>query len=70
MVKHEIVHSSRALSTLAEKYQIDEFVPNNPGNIRRYFKWSFRIVYEIFDDAVLILNVLHTSQEPTKDSAQ
>lgn len=34
-VKSEIILASKSLSILPEKYQLDEYYPNNPGNIRR-----------------------------------
>lgn len=63
-VKSEIIRSSKKLNSNPEKFQVDEYYPNNPGNIRRYFRWSYRIVYEINEKTIDILNVLHTSQEP------
>jgi plasmid stabilization system protein ParE len=63
-VKLEIINSSKDLPLHPEKYQLDEYYPNNPGNIRRFFRWSYRIVYQINEENIAILNVLHTSQEP------
>jgi len=63
-VKKEIIESTKNLNSYPEKYQLDEFYPDNSGNIRRYFKWNYRIVYEINEDSIDILNMLHTSQEP------
>ena len=63
-VKSEIIKASKDLSQHSEKYQLDEYYPNNPGNIRRFFRWSYRIVYQVDEEYVAILNVLHTSQEP------
>lgn len=37
-VKTEIINSSKSLNEDPEKYQLDEYYPNNPGNIRRYFQ--------------------------------
>lgn len=65
-VKSEIIEATKQLNTHPEKYQLDEYYPNNPGNIRRLFRWSYRIVYEINEDSIDVLNVLHTSQEPSK----
>jgi plasmid stabilization system protein ParE len=63
-VKSQIIEASKGLSTFPERFELDEYYPDNPGNIRRFFKWSFRIVYQVSDDSVDILNVLHTSQQP------
>jgi plasmid stabilization system protein ParE len=67
MVKIEVIGSSKKLSVFPKKFQLDEYYPNNSGNIRRYFKWSYRIVYEVNEKTIDILNVLHTSQEPLRN---
>jgi addiction module RelE/StbE family toxin len=61
-----IIHSSKALSKFAEQHQLDEFYPNNLGDIRRYYCWSYRIIYKVEDASVFILNILHCSREPSK----
>jgi plasmid stabilization system protein ParE len=63
-VKSEIIKAAEDLSQHPEKYQVDEYYPNNSGNIRRFFRWSYRIVYQIKEQHIAILNLLHTSQEP------
>lgn len=65
-VKSEIINASKSLNTYPEKYQLDEYYPNNPGNIRRFFRWSYRIVYQVNEKTIDVLNVLHTSQEPNQ----
>ena len=69
-VKSEIIRASKTLSSYPEKYQLDENLPNNPGDIRRFFRWSYRIVYQINEDTIDILNVLHTSQEPEQEKVK
>ena len=64
-VKKEIILASKSLNQNPEMYQLDEYYPNNPGNIRRYFRWSYRIVFQVNEETVDVLNVIHTSQEPT-----
>ena len=66
-VKLEIINASKTLSSNSERYQLDEYHPHNPGNIRRFFRWSYRIVYQVNKQTVDILNVIHTSQEPTQE---
>lgn len=64
-VRKEIIQASKSLNLNPEKHQVDEYFPNNPGNVRRYFRWSYRIVYEVNEKSIDILNIIHTSQEPT-----
>lgn len=66
-VKSEIINATKGLDTFPEKYQLDEYYANNPGNIRRFFRWSYRIVYQVNEKTIDILNVLHTSQEPDQE---
>ncbi|MFY0601140.1 MAG: type II toxin-antitoxin system RelE/ParE family toxin [Cyclobacteriaceae bacterium] len=63
-VKSEIISASKKLPFYPEKYQLDEYYPDNPENIRRVFRWSYRIVYQVNEKSIDILNVIHTSQEP------
>lgn len=63
-VRKEIVWASKMLSENPSLFQLDEYYPQNSGNIRRFFKWSYRIVYQVTDDKVIILNVYHTSSQP------
>ena len=66
-VKAEIFKAVKEIPPYAEKYQLDEYYPNNPGNIRRLFRWSYRIVYQVNEATIDILNVIHTSQEPNQE---
>jgi len=66
-VKFEIITASKKLDVHSERHQLDEYYPNNPGNIRRFFRWSYRIVYQVNESSIDILNVLHTSQEPNQE---
>ena len=64
-VRREIVLTSKDLSKNPYLYQIDEYYPDNPGNIRRFFKWSYKIVYQVKEEKVIILEVYHTSRNPS-----
>ena len=63
-VKAEILLASKQLGEHPDQFQLDEFYPNNSGNVRRFFRWSYRIVYEVHDNHIAILLILHTSREP------
>lgn len=60
-VRLEIINTSKKLPQHPYKYQIDEYYPNNNGSIRRYFKWNYRVVYEITKTHIVVLDVIHTS---------
>ncbi|MCP4459307.1 MAG: type II toxin-antitoxin system RelE/ParE family toxin [Cytophagales bacterium] len=63
-VKQEIINASKELNQCPERFAVDEYYPSNPGNIRRFFRWSYRVIYEVNENTIDILNVVHTSQEP------
>ena len=63
-IRQEIVGTAQRLSKQAEIYQLDEYYPNNPGNIRRFFRVNYRIVYQVRESQVVILNIYHTRQNP------
>lgn len=63
-VRKEIVLTSKKLSKNPYLYQLDEYYPDNPGNIRRFFRWNYRIVYQVKEEKVVILEVYHTSISP------
>lgn len=64
-VKTEIVQATRKLESNPELYQLDEFRSDESRNVRRFFKWSYKIVYELFENEVVILNIYHTAQNPS-----
>lgn len=47
IVKKEIIETVDKLSQNTFQYQIDEYYPENNGNIRRFFRWSYRVVYQV-----------------------
>lgn len=65
-VRRAIVLGAKEIINHPTKYQLDEYYPNNPGNIRRFFKWSYRVVYLVEEDRILILNIFHTSLSEKK----
>ncbi len=65
-VRKEIVKSVAKLSKYPTLYQIDEYYPDDKGDIRRFFRWSFRIVYQVRETKVVVLNIFHTGMDPNK----
>ena len=63
-IRQEIVRTAKNLSQQAEIYQVDEYYPDNPGDIRRFFKSNYRVVYQVRESQVVILNIYHVRQDP------
>ena len=61
----EIIEKANNLSVWPEKYQ-KEAVQAKNRNIRRAIIYSYKIIYEITPDAISILDVFSTYQNPDK----
>lgn len=44
-------------------FQKETFYPDNPGNIRRFFCYQYRVIYEVFDKRVVILDIFHMKED-------
>ena len=61
-VKKSIVLLVRKLADFPEKYLKEEF----PNNFRSVTKWSYKIIYEVTTEEIIILDVFHVKQNPQK----
>ncbi len=46
-VRKEIVLAARPLGKHPYMYQLDELYQGNLGDIRRFFRWHYRVVYQV-----------------------
>ena len=65
-VKKELIKLAHSLSDFPEKYSIEEYLANEPENYRSVSKWSYKIIYEVTDECIIIADIFHTSQHPLK----
>lgn len=65
-VKKEIVKLARSLNDFPEKYSKEEFLADEPENYRSVSKWSYKIIFEITNECLIIADIFHTSQHPSK----
>ncbi|MBW6464582.1 MAG: type II toxin-antitoxin system RelE/ParE family toxin [Firmicutes bacterium] len=63
-VRDEIRDLGRSLGFMPHKYAKDLLTNEEYDNIRYKVIWSYRIIYEIREDAIAILDVVHTSRNP------
>ncbi|MFN7793601.1 MAG: type II toxin-antitoxin system RelE/ParE family toxin [Cyclobacteriaceae bacterium] len=60
-VKQEIVRTARQLVDNPEMYQLDEVFADTTLNIRRFFRWGSKLVYQVNEKEIVILDIFHTS---------
>jgi plasmid stabilization system protein ParE len=65
-VKKALVHLARSLGEFPEKFPREEYLIFEPENYRSVSRWSYKIIYEFTDDCVIIVDIFHTSQHPSK----
>jgi plasmid stabilization system protein ParE len=64
IVKRAIMDQIDILKNDPEIYEVDRFKINNDGSYRAVTVYSYRITYIITPAQILILRVMHTSQNP------
>ena len=65
-VKQTILKIAATLNFYPEKFPRDPFLLDSKRNFRFFPKWSYKIVYEVTDKAVIIIDVFHAKQHPDK----
>lgn len=65
-VKKELVKIARSLNDFPEKFSSEEYLADEPENYRSVSKWSYKIIYEVTDECIIIVDIFHTSQYPYK----
>src|SRR4051812_35915693 len=63
-VKSEIFSIIKKIPSYPEMFAADKLKINNDGSYRAFFIYSYRIVYKITEERILILRICHTSREP------
>jgi plasmid stabilization system protein ParE len=65
-IKKELIKLAGSLNDFPEKYSREEFLKEEPGNYRFISKWSYKIIYEITNEAIIIADIFHTKQHPSQ----
>ncbi len=64
-VKRELIKLINSLNDFPEKYSKENYLENEPENYRSITKWSYKIIYEVTEECLIIVDVFHTSQHPS-----
>jgi plasmid stabilization system protein ParE len=65
-VKKELVNIAHSLNDFPEKFAIEDSLSDVTGNYRSISKWSYKLIYEVTNECIIIADVFHTSQHPSK----
>ncbi len=63
-VRDEILATTKKLPADPEIFVADSLKIDNDGSYRVFYIYSYRVVYKITPDSILILRIRHTSREP------
>lgn len=65
-VKKELVKLAHSLNDFPEKFSVEEYLADEIEHYRSVSKWSYKIIYEVTEESIIIVDVFHTSQHPSK----
>ena len=63
-VRKELLKLIRSVRYFPERFSREEILSDRGGNYRSVTKWHYKIVYQILDNDVLIIDIIHTSRHP------
>jgi len=67
-VKKELIKLVSSLNDFPEKYSKEVFLADRAENYRSGSKWSYKVIYEVTGDAIIIVDIFNTHQHPSQIS--
>jgi plasmid stabilization system protein ParE len=64
-VINEISSQAKSLNDFPEKFEKEHNLDDEPGNYRYKAVWSYKIIDEVTKESIFILDIFHTSREPS-----
>lgn len=65
-VRLRIVTTVSDLLIFPEKHAREPFLDKTKGYFRFAVVWSYKIIYEITGDKIIVLDIFHSAQDPNK----
>jgi len=65
-VWNTLLRTAGELGTYPRKYSPEHYLEDEPEEYRSVSKWSYKIIYEVTEESVIIADIFHTSQSPQK----
>ncbi len=64
-VRNKITSQVKSLIDFPEKFEREPHLADEPGNFRSRMIWSYKIIYEVTNEGIYILDIFHTSRDPS-----
>lgn len=65
-VRNKIFTQAKTLQDFPEKFEREHHLEDEVGNFRYKVIWSYKIIYEVTEESIFILDIFHTSRDPSE----
>jgi plasmid stabilization system protein ParE len=65
-VRNKIFTQAKSLQDFPEKFEREHHLEDEVGNFRYKVIWSYKIIYEVTEESIFILDIFHTSRDPSE----
>lgn len=65
-VRNKIFTQAKSLHDFPEKFEREHHLEDEVGNFRYKVIWSYKIIYEVTEESIFILDIFHTSRNPSE----
>ena len=63
-LKNKVLKSLKDVAIYPFMYQIEDRYINNKGDVRRFFCWDYRIIYQVKEKQIIVLKIVSTHSTP------
>lgn len=64
-VRKEIIEQTKTLVNFPDKFAQEPYLIDEPGVYRYKIIWSYKIIYEVTSASINVLDIFHTSRDPS-----
>jgi len=63
-LKSKVLKSFKEIAIHPFMYQIEDNYLNNQGDVRRFFCWDYRIIYQVREKEIIVLKIIPSRSNP------
>lgn len=61
-----LVNLAGELGKFPRKFPLESYLEDEPEEYRAVPKWNYKLIYEVAEDAVIIVDLFHTARDPRR----